>query len=97
MARTSQTPRKSKALLQYFSQERFGPRILRIAQHLSGWSFFHDQPGIHEKNPVRHFSSKTHFMADHNHGHTFYGEGFHNIEDLSYHLWSSADVGSSRA
>ena len=50
------------------------------------YSFFKNRTLIDKKNSCAYFSCKSHFMCNNNHGHSFLGKLFHQLQNLSNHL-----------
>ena len=47
---------------------------------------FHDLTGIHEDHPVGDLAGKAHFVGDAEHGHAFFGETDHHVQNFLDHF-----------
>jgi hypothetical protein len=68
----------------YFAQKRFGPRMLRICEDLSGFATFDDDTVIDEHGVVGNFTREADLVRDDDHRHARSGEVLHDVEHLPY-------------
>jgi hypothetical protein len=57
-----------------------------LVEELLGRSLLDDHTVFHEDNPVGNFAGKAHFVRDHQHGHTLFGQLLHDGEHFADQL-----------
>ena len=76
----------TSGLFQHLAQECFRSLPMGVVEELICSPFLNDSPLIHEDGPAGHLSCKPHLVAHDDHGHSFFGQILHDIQDLSNHL-----------
>ena len=69
-----------------FSQKIPQARIPGISEEFRWSIFFLDLARVDEDDPVRHFAGKAHLVRDHDHGHAFRRQLFHDFQHFAHQL-----------
>src|SRR5690606_7873953 len=71
---------------QHLGEERPGPLVLRVGEHLPGWPGLEDPPSVHEHQRVADLPREADLVGDHDHRHAVPGEVLHDVEHLADQL-----------